>query len=89
MDKGENTIAETEGRITMTDLCIRCGSPDTSHWRVDDYGFVKFYCDNCWQQYLLDRKKLEDLRIPKWLPACLAERLLFFRSHRTNVSKQT
>lgn len=31
--------------------CIRCKSPNTKHWRVDEYGFVKFYCEVDWLLY--------------------------------------
>lgn len=47
-----------EMRMPFDTRCIRCRSPDTIEWRVDQCGYVKFYCKEDWKDWLKDKLKL-------------------------------
>jgi len=54
--------------ITMANTsCVRCGSPNTRHWRVDHHGHIKFYCDEDWFLYNNIEKPLlkQTIGLPK------------------------
>ena len=59
---GEATKEDIESLTRINTRCVRCNSPNTSHWRVDHNGYTKFYCELDWLLYkVVDLPSLEKL----------------------------